>query len=102
MTSMDGGFSIRIHNYPAYPLVEKLGLVVSHTERKPDGMLIDVLKPCLPFWVTMDFNFEGCDPLATLVHAEPVPDNLGKDDLPCFALERNAVQPTSTGSAKHE
>jgi hypothetical protein len=95
MTSMDGGFSIRIHRFPAYPLVEKLGLVVAHTETTPDNRPVDVLKPCLPFWINMDFNFQGINPLATLVHGEPVPDNLPEEDLPDYRLERSMVPPMS-------
>ncbi|MBT5819248.1 MAG: hypothetical protein HOI25_13030 [Proteobacteria bacterium] len=92
MTSMDGGFSVHVHRFPAYPVVEKLGLAVSHTLTPDGGVPVDVLKPCLPFWINMDFNFTGSEPLSTLVHDVKIEDLLKggvtEGDLPPFRLER--------------
>ena len=94
-TSMDGGYSIKIHRFPAYPVVEKLGLVVSHTEAAPedeeDAVAIDTLTPCMPFWINMDFIVRGAEPLATLVHDDMVVDPPKECELPPYELERKFV-----------
>lgn len=92
MSSLDGGFSVNVHRFPAYPVVEKLGLAVSHTLTPDTGVPIDVLKPCLPFWIDMDFTFTGSEPVATLVHDKKIEDELHRplkeSDLPPYRLER--------------
>ena len=102
LSSMDGGFSIRVHRFAAYPVVEKLGLEVSHSENSAGGVPVDILKPCLPFWVNMDFNLRGCEPLATLVHDKPVNANPKKSDLPPYSPERYFGCETAQGDSENE
>ena len=52
-----GGYSIRLHEYDAYPIVDSLGLKVSNTEEAA-GTHVAVLKPTMPFWVDVDLYYD--------------------------------------------
>ena len=76
-----GGFRVRVHRHPAYPIVDLLGLDVAEEVRDPQAA-VATLKPVYPFWVTADislskgrkicFRAEGSD-WCTAVAAEPAP-----------------------------
>lgn len=51
-----GGYTIRIHRYPAQPIVETLGLEVAAVEEGDDAP-IAVLKPSIPFWTDVDLHY---------------------------------------------
>ena len=55
-----GGFRIRLHQQPAFPIVESLGLKVAR-ERTIDGNTVSILKPVLPFWVDIDLSYGKAD-----------------------------------------
>ncbi|MFQ5527715.1 MAG: hypothetical protein ACE5GX_15830 [Thermoanaerobaculia bacterium] len=52
-----GGFSILLYEQDAYPIVESLGLEVDAQIRR-DGKLVSVLRPLLPFWMSLDLRYE--------------------------------------------
>lgn len=51
-----GGFSVRIAQYDAQPIVECLGLEVDRMENGPDAP-VAVLKPTFPFWGDVDLYY---------------------------------------------
>lgn len=51
-----GGYHIRLFDNPAFPIVESLGLEVSHV-RTSLGRTYSVLEPSFPFWVSVDLNY---------------------------------------------
>lgn len=51
-----GGFRIDLHQYPAYPIVEMLGLEVSRRWRG-DGVDVAQLEPVFPFWYNVDMVY---------------------------------------------
>lgn len=52
-----GGFSIRIHDDPAYPIVDSFGLVVDQWERTAEDAVAE-LTPLVPFWLSVDLRYE--------------------------------------------
>ncbi|MFQ5526096.1 MAG: hypothetical protein ACE5GX_07505 [Thermoanaerobaculia bacterium] len=51
-----GGFSLYLHDLPAFPIVESLGLVVERTVDR-QGVPVALLKPLLPFWASLDMSY---------------------------------------------
>ncbi len=89
LTRLDGGFTIRAHRYEAYPALDKLGIVVTRTE-KPDQdgyPPIDVLTPLMPFWYRMDFTLPSTNPLGTEVHHDVLKHKLTENQLPYYGPE---------------
>ncbi len=52
-----GGISVVLHRHDAYPILESLGLEVD-AEIRRDGKPAAVLKPLVPFWMSLDFRYE--------------------------------------------
>ncbi len=52
-----GGFTILLHRYPDFPIVESLGLMVESRMAGRD-VPVDILKPLMPFWVSLDLRYE--------------------------------------------
>ncbi len=53
---LSGGFSIRLYDNPAFPVVESLGLAVAG-QRKARGRTVSVLEPFLPYWTSVDLTY---------------------------------------------
>ncbi|MCU0736613.1 MAG: hypothetical protein MUF20_14030, partial [Methylotetracoccus sp.] len=53
---VSGGYTLRIHRYPAQPIIEALGLEVAEVEEGGDGP-VAILKPVLPFWTDVDLYY---------------------------------------------
>ena len=51
-----GGYRIRIHHHPGWPIIETLGLEVSE-ESHEAGRSVAVLEPVFPFWLDVDFEY---------------------------------------------
>jgi len=52
-----GGYSIRLHQYEAYPIVDSLGLKVQRIE-KAENAHAAILKPVFPFWTDVDLYYD--------------------------------------------
>jgi len=52
-----GGYSVRVHQYNAYPVVDSLGLKVHRTEQVGEAQ-VAVLKPVFPFWTDVDLYYD--------------------------------------------
>jgi len=52
-----GGFSIRLHQYEAYPIVDALGLEVQRVEDGADAS-IAIIKPVFPLWTDVDLYYD--------------------------------------------
>jgi len=53
---LTGGFEIKLHQWPSLPIVETLGLEVSHRQRA-DGTDVAILKPVLPMWYDVNMEY---------------------------------------------
>ncbi len=53
---LSGGYRVRIHRYPGWPIIESLGLEVAG-ETFEEGRSVAMLEPILPFWVDVDFEY---------------------------------------------
>jgi hypothetical protein len=51
-----GGFQIRLHDNPAFPIVASLGLQVEQ-ERTVRGHAVSFLEPVFPFWMSVDLTY---------------------------------------------
>jgi hypothetical protein len=51
-----GGYRIRLHRHPGWPIIESLGLEVSE-ESHEGGRSVAVLEPVFPFWLDVDFTY---------------------------------------------
>lgn len=58
-----GGFRIRLHRHPSYPIIETLGLEV---EEEDDGNPVSVatLKPQWPYWCNLDLRYDAGERIA--------------------------------------
>lgn len=83
MSRLDGGFTIRVHRYEAYPAVEMLGLKVTRVEKaaRAGDPEVDVLTPLMPFWYRTDFKLKDSVPLSTRIHGEALPGALEQGQL---------------------
>ncbi|MDD5033124.1 MAG: hypothetical protein PHE55_00065 [Methylococcaceae bacterium] len=52
-----GGFTLRLHQYEAYPIVESLGLEVDRFEENPDAP-VAIIKPTFPIWSDVDLYYD--------------------------------------------
>lgn len=52
-----GGYSIRLHEYSAYPIIDSLGLTVQGEEKLEDSQ-VSILKPVFPFWTDVDLFYD--------------------------------------------
>jgi hypothetical protein len=80
-----GGYRIRVHRRPAWPIIESLGLEVSHEARHEDHD-VATLEPVLPFWVDVDFQYGKGEVICWRTrgsHWTPPPD---ADDAPALKL----------------
>jgi len=53
---LGGGYRIRLHRHPGWPIIESLGLEVSEESRE-GGRSVAVLEPVFPFWLDVDFTY---------------------------------------------
>jgi hypothetical protein len=53
---LTGGFRIRLHDNPAFPIIESLGLQVAQ-ERTVRGRTVSFLEPLFPFWESVDLTY---------------------------------------------
>ncbi|MDA7585920.1 hypothetical protein N9359_02720 [Luminiphilus sp.] len=83
VSSLDGGFRIRVHRYEAYPALKTLGIKVSREEApaKEGDPPIDILTPLMPFWYRMNFSLQTSIPLLTRVHGESFSEALDSGQL---------------------
>ena len=99
MSRLDGGFTIRVHRYEAYPAVEMLGLKVTRVEKaaRAGDPEVDVLTPLMPFWYRTDFKLKDSVPLSTRIHGEDLPGTLelGQlgDYIPEFSISMGQKLP---------
>ncbi len=52
-----GGFSIYVHQLPAFQIVETLGIEVARTHNR-QGIRVAELEPLLPFWASLDISYQ--------------------------------------------
>lgn len=52
-----GGYSVHIHNYPTFPIVDALGLEVDRVERGNNDSKVFILKPIFPYWSSFDLSY---------------------------------------------
>ena len=64
---LSGGHTIRLHEYPALPIVKTLGLEV-HRRWQGDGVTVAELKPVLPLWMDVNVSLEPSVNLAWRGH----------------------------------
>ncbi len=53
---LSGGFRIKIHRHPGWPIIESLGLEVAE-QSVERGRTVSTLEPLFPFWVDVDFRY---------------------------------------------
>jgi hypothetical protein len=53
-----GGFTVRMHRYPSWPIIESLGLDVAGEYDSGEGVPVALLKPALPFWTDVDLHYD--------------------------------------------
>lgn len=84
LTSISGGYSIRINHLESYPIVEKLGLRVEATVPDKDGgPSYCVLAPVFPFWLKTNVEYyAGNDVLYEAAHDQLLNPDLPLSDLP--------------------
>ena len=49
-----GGYTIRLHQYTAHPIIEVLGIEVPGTDEEAEGGPVAILKPTFPIWSDTD------------------------------------------------
>ena len=91
VSSLDGGFAIRVHRYEAYPALKTLGVKVSKTEKpaRAGDPPVDILTPLMPFWYRMNFSLKTSVPLSTRVHGEAFAEALDRTQLADYQQEFN-------------
>jgi hypothetical protein len=91
VSSLDGGFAIRVHRYEAYPALKTLGVKVSKTEKpaRAGDPPVDILTPLMPFWYRMNFSLKTSVPLSTRVHGEAFAEALDRTQLADYQPEFN-------------
>jgi hypothetical protein len=57
-----GGFSIRLHRHASEPIIETLGLEIEG-EQRIDGDTVATLKPVMPFWHNLNWEFGDAETL---------------------------------------
>ena len=65
-----GGFRIRLHDNPAFPAVESLGLEVVE-ERSDGGNTVSLLEPFFPFWTSVDLTYGRGKTICWRMHGGP-------------------------------
>lgn len=65
-----GGFRIRLHENPALPIVESLGLEVAQ-ERSSHGKAVSILEPFFPFWMSVDLTYGRGRTICWRMRGEP-------------------------------
>ena len=50
-----GGFRIRLHEHPSFPIVASLGLEVAREQT--NGRTVSILEPFFPFWLSVDLTY---------------------------------------------
>jgi len=84
LTTISGGYSIRVNTLESYPLVEKLGLRVERIVTDDQGDPIQaVLAPVMPFWLKANVEYyAGNDVFYESAHGVPLDPELPMTDLP--------------------
>ena len=72
---ISGGFRIRLHDNPAFPVVESFGLEVAQekTFRTPAirRQTVSLLEPFFPFWMSVDLNYGKGETVCWRTRTEP-------------------------------
>ncbi|MEZ5332589.1 MAG: hypothetical protein R2991_11175 [Thermoanaerobaculia bacterium] len=58
-----GGFRIRLHRHPSYPIIETLGLEIEE-EHEGDGVPVATLRPQWPSWCNVDLRYDAGERIA--------------------------------------
>ena len=66
-----GGFTLRLHQYAAYPIVDALGLEVQSIENGQDAP-VAILKPMFPVWSDVDLYYDVGETLCSRYHDERI------------------------------
>lgn len=84
LTTISGGYSIRINTLESYPLVEKLGLRVERMITDEQGNPVQaVLAPIMPFWLKANVEYyPGDDVFYESAHGVPLDPELPVTGLP--------------------
>lgn len=90
-----GGFRIRLHRYPSYPIIETLGLEVEE-EDEGERVPVATLRPRWPYWCNVDLRYDAGERIAWRTRTSPWYTDeqaalLGDDDA------TRAVAPESLG-----
>ena len=88
MSSITGGYSIKIHCYRGRPIVETLGLVTEEVVPDPEsGIPVATLNPIMPFWAKVDFSYMGADPVIVEATHHYLFTRCDVPELPVFSNE---------------
>lgn len=91
-----GGFRIRLHENPAFPIVESLGLDVVK-ERTSGGRTVWFLEPFFPFWMSVDLTYAKGDTLCWRRRDTP----WYEEDVPvCYPKRSRVAFNTVAGAAE--
>lgn len=58
-----GGFRLRLHRHPSYPIIETLGLEVEE-EHEGDPVPVATLRPEWPYWCNVDLRYDAGERIA--------------------------------------
>jgi hypothetical protein len=90
-----GGFRIRLHDHPSFPIVESLGLEVIR-ERSADGRAVSILEPFFPFWLSVDLTYSRGETLCWRMRGE----RWHRKETPVGPLPPKAPFNTTAGAAQ--
>lgn len=96
-SDITGGFSIRLYDNPAFPIVESLGLEVAY-ERTVNGNMVSFLQPFFPFWLSVDLNYGRGETICW--RARGGPWFVKKKQVSLAPLKKEALYNTVAGGAE--
>ncbi|MBO6704379.1 MAG: hypothetical protein JJ921_18690 [Pseudomonadales bacterium] len=92
LTTLSGGFSIKISALESHPVVERLGLKFSEIEKGVDGAPDQyVMAPVFPFWLKADVEYKGNTVIYESLYGDDVSGKINHEDRPEYMEEYNSV-----------